>query len=116
MASIRNFKKQVRYTCGDLAAETLVASHFVDGFDRAQAHALINRIAILQADTLSKCTISYDKVRRDFANDAEYRKARGQYFSAAFAALRNKFADEVQAIVKDMNAALPAEAKAANKA
>lgn len=116
MSSIRKFKKQVRYACGDLAAETLVAAHTIAGFSREAAHALINRIAALQTDTLSKSNFSFDKVRRDFANEVEYRKARRHYYRTAFATLHNNFEAAVKDIVKDMNAALPADAKEANKA
>lgn len=115
MSSIRNFKKHVRYACGDLAAETLVASHYINGFSTEDAHRIIGLIAQLQEDTLSKCKFFFDRARRDFANDAEYRKARNQYFCTAFAMLRTNFETGLEAIVKEMNKALPTEAKEANK-
>ena len=34
MASIRKTKKDIRYACGDIAAELLIASHIIKGFDK----------------------------------------------------------------------------------
>lgn len=116
MPSIKKFKKQVRYACGDLAAETLVASYYINGFSREDAHRIICDVAALQTDTVSKCKFYFDKSRRDFDNDAEYRKARRTYFKAAFAKLRQNFNLRMEEIVKEMNKALPTEAKEANKA
>ncbi|MDE6098902.1 MAG: hypothetical protein K2L80_09345 [Muribaculaceae bacterium] len=116
MSSIRKFKKQVRYACGDLAAETLVASYYINGFAREDAHRIICDVAALQTDTISKCKFYFDKTRRDFGNEAEYRKARRAYFKAAFGKLRENFRASMENIVKEMNKALPTEAKEANKA
>ena len=51
----------------------------------------------------------------DFSSRNEYKKARAAYFKKAFAAHREKFNTRIQEIVKEMNAALPQEAKDANK-
>lgn len=116
MPSIKKFKKQVRYACGDLAAETLVASYYINGFAREDAHRIIGDVAALQTDTIGKCKFYFDKVRRDYANEAEYRRARRAYFKAAFGKLRENFRHTMEEIVKEMNKALPTEAKEANKA
>lgn len=111
MSSIRKFRKHVHYVCGDLAAETLVASHYINGFAREDAYSIINKVAQLQSDTLSKCRFNFDKSRRDFADEAAYRKARRHYFGEAYAKLRADFRAGVEAIVKDMNKALPTDAR-----
>lgn len=116
MSSIRKFKKQVRYACGDLAAETLVASYYINGFAREDANRIICDVAALQSDTLAKCKFFFDKVCRDYDNEAEYRRARRAYFKAAFATLHKNFRERMEQIVKEMNKALPTEAKEANKA
>lgn len=116
MASIRKFKKQVRYACGDMAAETLIASYYINGFSRQDAEKIINDVANLQVDTLGKCKFYFDKVAADFANRSEYRKARRRYFKAAFNKLHDNFRQGMEAVVKEMNGALPTEAKEANRA
>lgn len=116
MSSIRKFKKQVRYACGDLAGETLVASYYINGFAREDADRIICEAAALQSDTLAKCKFYFDKVCRDYADKAAYRRARRAYFKAAFATLHKNFRERMEQIVSDMNKALPTEAKEANKA
>ncbi len=111
MASIRKVKKTVHYTCGDLAAEILIASHAINDFDREKAYKIVNDIASLQTDSISKCSFSFDKARKDFDNEAAYNKAKAAYFRAAFNKLITSFNDGVVEIVKEMNAALPGKTK-----
>ena len=55
MASIRKTKKSIRYACGDIAAELLIASHAIKDFNRSETAGIINDIAGLQVDSLAKC-------------------------------------------------------------
>ena len=89
MANKRDLKKQVKYICGDLATECMLAAEYVKGVVPAEMHKIVAEIASLQ-------TSAYNK--------------------KAFAALREKFNNKVQEIVKQMNAALPQAVKDANKA
>lgn len=107
MASKRKLKKQIHYACGDMAAETILASHFIEGFDRKIAEGLVSQIAQLQIETLSRCSFNFDHSPRDFENRAEYNRARRAYFKAAFKQLRNDFTARAQEIVHAMNQALP---------
>lgn len=116
MSSIRRIKKQIRYACGDLSVELLMASYALDGFDTSKTAEIMGDIASLQVDALKKCTFAFDKVRADYSDDAAYRKARHSYNKAAFDKLRAEINERLKAIVKEMNAALPASAKTANKA
>lgn len=116
MANKRQLKKRVRYTCGDLAAEILIASHALKGFDRQQVAKIVTDIARLQEETLQHASFSFDKGRRSFDNAADYNKARTAYFRAAYKKLGLEFNEKVAAIVKEMNAAMPQAVKDANKA
>ena len=90
MASKRLLKKQVKYACGDLAAECILAIHFVDGINVEKMQDVVFQIASLQTLVLEKVSFSYDKVKSDFET-------------------------AVQEIVKSMNALLPQAQKDANK-
>ena len=116
MANKRQLKKRVRYTCGDLAAELLMASHMLKGFDRQEVAEIIGEIAHLQEGTLRHATFSFDKSHASFENGAEYNKARTAYYRAAYKKLADEFNEKVGAIVKKMNAAMPQAVKDANKA
>ena len=108
MASIRKTKKDIRYACGDIAAELLIASHIIKGFDKEESNKIINDIASLQIDALSKCSFDYDKTLGDFENGKEDRAARHAYTVAAFRKLNEEMATRMQEIVDKMNAATKA--------
>lgn len=115
MASKRSLKKKIQYICGDIAGETIIAANYVDGFNREAANKIVNEIAALQSETVAKISFAFDKAPRDFENRAEYNKARHAYNRAAFASLRSDFGKHVNEIVKEMNQAMPAEAREALK-
>lgn len=115
MANKRQLKKQIRYTCGDMAAELLCACACYDGFDDAQVSEIIGKIAALQVDSLKNISFGFDKNHKSFDNAADYNKARAAYNRAAYRKLRADFLDSVKAIVKEMNAAMPQAVKDENK-
>lgn len=115
MANKRDLKKEIKYVCGDLAAECLLAKNFVKGVDGDVMKEIINKIADLQVSVLANTSFSFDKLPGDFENRQDYRKAREEYYKKAYTSLRSKFYDKVNALVKEMNAALPQEVKDNNK-
>ena len=116
MANKRQLKKRVRYACGDMAAELLVASHCLKGFDRADVVRIVNEIASLQETTLANASFAFDKNRAAFDTPEAYRKARHAYFKAAYKKLDDEFMAKMAEIVKEMNAAMPQAVKDANTA
>ena len=116
MANKRDLKKQVKYICGDLATECMLAAEYVKGVVPAEMHKIVAEIASLQTSALASATFGFDKTEAEFESKAAYNKARTSYNKKAFAALREKFNNKVQDIVKQMNAALPQAVKDANKA
>lgn len=115
MATKRDLKKYVRNTCGSLAGEILLARAAFPVIDRKTVHDIINDIAVLQSASLAKVSVAFDKKERDFADPAQYRKARSEYYAKAYGSLVCDFDDAVLEIVKKMNAALPAEVREAIK-
>ena len=104
MANKRQLKKEIRFVCGDLAAEILMARAIYPGFDKDAVTKIINDIAHLQESAVSAVSFSFDKTPRDFA-----------YNKQAYAKLAEEFHKGVEAIVKEMNQAMPADVKEANK-
>lgn len=115
MANKRDLKKEIKYVCGDLAAECILAKNFIKGVDSKAMTAAIGEIASLQTAALSNVSFSFDKYPSDFPTGRAYHKARREYYAEAYKVLRDKFYDKVQEIVKQMNAALPQAVKDANK-
>ncbi len=116
MTNKRQLKKNIRYVCGDIAAELLVARAMYPEFDDVRVNKIINDIADLQETSVQRVTFSFDKMPRDFENMGAYNKARSEYNRKAYKKLAEDFRKGVEAIVKEMNEALPASAKEANKA
>lgn len=116
MANKRNLKKQIKYVCGDIATDCLIAGNYVKGVDTATMRELVGKLASLQDNTLKNISFAFDKAPRDFADRHAYNKARAAYFRTAFKSLRDKFNSRIQDIIREMNAALPQEVKDANKA
>lgn len=115
MANKRELKKLIRYMCGDIATECLIAADYVKGVDPKEMRRIVGEIAALQENAIQHISFSFDKVPSDFANLHEYNKARSAYFKKAYASFRDKFNARIQEVVKEMNAALPQEVKDANR-
>ncbi len=116
MATKRQLKKFVRNTCGALAAEIILARAAFPQIERKCVHDIISDIARLQAETIAKVGITFDKTPRDYTIGAEYKKARRTYFNTAYTKLLDNFDGSVSEIVKKMNAALPSEVREEIKA
>lgn len=116
MANKRLLKKQIKYACGDLAAECIMAIHFIDGIDVEKMQDIVFEIASLQSSSLKKVTFSYDKIKKDFGASHEYTIAKTKYFKQAYNTLRADFDKKVREIVKSMNVLLPQSQKDANVA
>ena len=48
MANKRILKKQIRYVCGDIAAECILAMNFIEGIDVEKMLSLVFEVASLQ--------------------------------------------------------------------
>lgn len=115
MANKRILKKQIRYVCGDLAAECILAINFIEGINVEKMQEIVFEIAALQSTSLSHVSFSFDKIAADFASSHDYKIAKKSYNKAAFRTLKKEFDQKVQDIVKSMNNLLPQAQKDANK-
>lgn len=115
MSKRRNFKKNIRYACGDLAAECIMAKYFVDDMDSQAMDNAVVEIARIQETLLSRANVKFDKSAEAFENKAQYRKAHRDFMHKAFKSLNQLFIAEVNKVVKEMNKALPEKQKELNK-
>lgn len=112
MANKRNLKKQVKYLCGDMASECILAIELAHDIDKEKMEDAIGQIAKLQFSTIEHITFSFDKSPRDFTSKKEYRQARNEYFKKAYCSIVKEFNTKVDEILKIMNSALPSNKKA----
>lgn len=111
----RLLKKEIRMICGSLAGECVLAQVSIPGIDTNKFNDIIIELADLQQNALSRINFSFPQTEKAFENRSAYRKARDEYFKAAFKKLKAEFNAHIAAIVKQMNEALPQEQKEANK-
>lgn len=117
MATKRDLKKYIKYTCADIAGECIYAMEFFNGIDYDKMENIIVKAAYIQTETIDKVSVSFDKTLKSFNGNAfEYNKARKAYYKECYKALRNELATTVNTLVEEMNSALSKEQKEANKA
>lgn len=115
MTNRREFKKHVKYVCGDIAAECIIAKYYIKGIDVNKMDEIVIRLATLQETMLSRSNVNFDKTPKTFASFADYKKNRKKFMSKAFESLNVIFDKEILDIVKEMNKLLPQEQKELNK-
>ena len=103
MKSKRDLKKQVRYACCDIVSELLLLGEVVPEEKQDQVAQLVVETAVLQEQTIKHISFGFDKTKREFANEADFRKARGAYNRQAFGALRKEFNEQLGKIVSSLN-------------
>lgn len=115
MANKRQLKKYIRFVCGSIANECIIAREFIDGIDAEKMNQIIVDLATLQEQAVNHVTFSFDKTPHDFASLHDYRKARRDYYTKAFTTLNDEFNAHIADIVKRMNALLPERQREINK-
>lgn len=103
MKSKRDLKKQIRYICGDLVGECMLIGEISAPEKQDEVAQLVIDIAVLQESTIAKASFSFDKCRADYDDAKAYRRARSEYYHAAFAKLHEEFNTTVSELVHRMN-------------
>lgn len=115
MANKRDLKKQIKYICGEVAVECILAREYMEGINADKMNDVVFEIAELQQKSLKNATFAFDKTPKDFDNGKEYNRAANAYFKNAYKVFYAEFNKHIQAIVKQMNELLPAAQREINK-
>lgn len=107
MANKRQLKKEIRYICGEVAAECALAKHLVEDVNKDVMNDSLRDVAALQEETLSRVNVNFDKVPKNFDSLKAYNIAKKNFMDKAFKALTDEFNKRVQEIIDKMNSALP---------
>lgn len=111
----RILKKEIRTICGALAGECIIAKLTVPGIDPEAINNIIYQLADTQESAIALVNFDFPQSPKTFDSKKAYADARHAYYKAGFKKLKADFNSRIEAIVKEMNAALPAAQKAANK-
>lgn len=111
MANKRQLKKFIRNFCGAAASEILIARAAFPSVERRKVYDIVKEIAALQAASLNRVNLTFDKTPSAFESPRAYTAARRAYFRAAYGKLLQEFDARMEDIVKKMNEALPEDAR-----
>lgn len=115
MANKRNLKKQIKYICGELAVECILAREYVEGIDADAMNKMVYEIADLQEKSLKNVYFSFDKTPQDFESLKDYHKAVSAYYHNAYKVFYQEFNKHVASIIHSMNTLLPQAQRDLNK-
>ena len=115
MANKREFKKYVA-ALGAAACDEMMYSYYtVEGADKDAISKAIEKVLVATNKARMNSNIFFDRGVKAFADHKEYSKAKEAFFKALFEKVSTEFTEEINAALKEFNAALPAEEKARNK-
>ena len=107
MANKRQLKKEIRYICGEVAAECALAKYLVEDVNKDVLNDSLRDVAALQEETLSRVNVNFDKVPKNFDSLKAYNITKKNFMDKAFKSLTDDFNKRVQEIIDKMNSALP---------
>lgn len=115
MANKRNFKKVVE-AIGASVCEPMMAYYYTaDDENRQKVEKLIAKVLGAVGAASANADITFDKGVKAFDSLKEYSKAKKDFFKKLFEKINNDFTKEIDESLKEFNALLPDEVKAANK-
>lgn len=107
MSNLRIAKKNIKNLCNDIIAECVIAETLGKNADTSKLADIVENTIKLKYDSIRKASVSFDKAPRDFANRAEYNKAKRNYYKKVFASLDTLFFKEIESQVAELNKAVP---------
>ena len=107
MANKRDFKKAIRYACGDIAGECIFAEQTFEGVEPEKWDQIILNVALLQEEAVNRVGAKFDKAPKDFANKKEYKKARRTFYKGVEKEISEYMHTEIGKVAADMNSLMP---------
>ena len=116
MPNKREFKKYADALGASVVEEMMIAYYNVEGADRKAIGDAVGKVLAAIEDAKNKSNVYFDKGAQAFRGDMkEYAKEKRAFFRALFNKIENDFNDQINAAIKEFNAALPESVKRAQK-
>lgn len=115
MANKREFKKYADAVGASVCEEMMEAYYNVKDADKAAIEQAIAKVLGATAAAKSNANVFFDKGHKAFENLKEYSKAKEAFFTQLFAKINDDFSKEIEAAVKQFNAAIPQNVKEEQK-
>lgn len=111
MANKREFKKYVE-AVGASACDAMMATYYnVEGADKEAIEKAIVKVLGAVGEARANSNVYFDKGVKAFENQAEYSKAKGEFFKKLFDKINADFAKNIDEALKIFNAAIPQSVK-----
>lgn len=115
MTNKREFKKYVDAVGASVCNEMMAAYYNAEGANRDAIGKAIQKVLGAIGAAKSHANVFFDKGAKAFEDRKAYSVAKREFFRSLFRKITSDFAEEVNAAVRDFNAALPESVKEANK-
>lgn len=116
MANKREFKKGVDAIGTSVCDEMMAAYYNIEGVDRKAVSDALEKVLVAIGNAKDNANVFFDKGPKAFEDRKAYAKAKAAFFKSLFVKINKDFANELDAALKQFNAAIPASIKAENKA
>lgn len=111
----QQFKKAAEAAGASICEEMMTVYYNVKGVDKDKISQAVAKTLGATAAAKSNANVFFDRGRKAFASDAEYSKAKAEFFKKLFKKIRDDFNKEISEALKLFNEAVPAEVKEGNK-
>ena len=111
----RDFKKYVESVGDSACAQMVDVYENIDNVDKVKVADVVEKVISAVAAAKSNADVTFDKGVKAFDNIVEYSKAKKAFYKQLFTKINEDFYKELDAAVKEFNAAVPEEVKAENK-
>lgn len=105
MAKKRNLKKFIQNLSENVVVNVLPHAVHAGMITEERAQEMIEEISVAQAQTLSRLSVAFDKRMREFANKADFHKAKTAYYKEVCEKAYKEFLDKIQTLLDEVNKA-----------
>lgn len=111
----QQFKKAVEAVGASMCDEMMTVYYNVEGADRDKISTAVAKVLGATGAAKANANIFFDRGRKAFASEEEYKKEKAAFFKKLFEKIRKDFNSEISAALKLFNEAVPQSVKDANK-
>lgn len=116
MANKREFKKFVNALGANVCEDIMLNYYSIEGIDRAATEESVGKVLTAVENATSRANVFFDKGARAFEDRKTYSVAKRKFFKDLFEKINKDLIAEIDAAIKQFNAAVPDKVKAQNKA
>lgn len=115
MANKREIKKYVNALGATICESMMSAYYNIKGVDREAISQAMTKVIAAIGAAKAHSNIFFDKNEKDFADKKTYLTEKRKFFKALFRKIVDDYNNEIEAAMKQFNAAIPEEVKKQNK-